>query len=449
MTVTASDGTATAVATVTISITDVAEPPDAPTTISVSAVAGSTTSLTVSWTAPANAGRPDIDNYDVQYRVSGATAWTDGPQNVTTTTANVTSLVADTLYEVQVRATNAEGDSGWSDPPVSGRTNAPPNTAPTSADEHVEADEDTDYTFSSADFLFTDTAGDSLASIKIVTLPASGTGTLTLSGTTIGSGDLPKTVLAAEIDELKYSPPANLYGTDVATFTFKVNDGTDDSADAYTMTIGVTAVNPATGAPAISGAAAVGQALTASTSGIEDVDGLTGASFTYQWVRVDADGTSNEEDISVATSASYTLVGADVGKRVRVRVTFNDDAGNAEGPLTSEAFPSSGTVGSANALTIRRLGGGSAGVCALLDIRPNPPVGGVFCLGVWFNGADPAGFTESDLEIENGTVVNFQYRGSTNMVQRITVNVAGDMGKEFVFRNRAERARCGQCGGCL
>ena len=309
------------------------------------------------------------------------------------------------------------------------------NTAPTSADERVEADEDFDYTFSSDDFAFTDTdTGDSLASVKIVTLPASGTGTLTLSGTAIGSGDLPKTVLAAEIDELKYSPPANLYGTDVATFTFKVNDGTDDSADAYTMTIGVTAVNPATGAPAISGAAAVGQALTASTSGIEDVDGLTGASFTYQWVRVDADGTSNEEDISVATSASYTLVGADVGKRVRVRVTFNDDAGNAEGPLTSEAFPSSGTVGSANALTIRRLGGGTAGVCALLDTRPTPPVGGVFCLGVWFNGADPVGFTESDLEIENGTVVDFQSVGSTNTVQRITVNVTGDIGKEFVFR---------------
>ena len=74
-------------------------------------------------------------------------------------------------------------------------------------------DEDTDYTFSSADFTFTDTdAGDSLASVKIVTLPASGTGTLTLSGTAIGSGDLPKTVLAAEIGNLKYSPPANAEG---------------------------------------------------------------------------------------------------------------------------------------------------------------------------------------------------------------------------------------------
>ena len=81
------------------------------------------------------------------------------------------------------------------------------NTAPTSMDAHVEADEDTDYAFAIGDFTFTDTdTGDSLASIKIVTLPASGTGTLTLSGTTIVSGDLPQTVLAAEINNLEYSP---------------------------------------------------------------------------------------------------------------------------------------------------------------------------------------------------------------------------------------------------
>ena len=139
------------------------------------------------------------------------------------------------------------------------------NTAPTSADEKVEADEDFDYTFASADFAFTDTdAGDSLASVKIVTLPASGTGTLTLSDTAIGSGDLPKTVLAAEIGNLKYSPPANLYGTDVASFTFKVNDGTVDSDNAYTITIDVKGEDDsATGKPGITGTAQVGQTLTA------------------------------------------------------------------------------------------------------------------------------------------------------------------------------------------
>ena len=46
--------------------------------------------------------------------------------------------------------------------------------------------------------------------------------------------------------------------------------------------------NPATGAPAITGTARVGETLTADTSGIADADGLTGASFSYQWL---ADGT--------------------------------------------------------------------------------------------------------------------------------------------------------------
>ena len=114
VTVTASDGTATADASVTIGITDVDEPPSAPAQPTVNAVSGSTTSLAVSWVAPANAGKPAIASYDLQYRVSGVVAWTDGPEDVAGTSTTVASLVADTLYEVQVRATNAEGDGAWS-----------------------------------------------------------------------------------------------------------------------------------------------------------------------------------------------------------------------------------------------------------------------------------------------------------------------------------------------
>ena len=227
VTVTASDGAATAVANVTISITDVAEPPvverpvteppDASATPTVSAVAGSTTSLTVSWDAPANAGKPAIVSYDVQYRVGSSGAWTDGPQDVTGTTTTITGLVADTLYEARVRATNAEGDSGWSDPPVSGRTNAPTNTA-------------------------------------------------------------------------------------------------------------------AAGAPAITGTAQVGRTLTATTTGIVDADGLTSSTYTYQWIRVNG----TEADIAGANSSTYILVDADLGKTIKVRVTFDDDGGNTE-TLTSVA----------------------------------------------------------------------------------------------------------------
>ena len=101
--------------------------------------------------------------------------------------------------------------------------------------------------------------------------------------------------------------------------------------------------NPAaTGAPAISGTAKVGQQLTASTTGISDADGLP-SSFSYQWVRVHADGTSNPVNILGATTATYTLTTADVGKKIKVRVSFTDALGNPE-TLTSAAYPSSGTV---------------------------------------------------------------------------------------------------------
>ena len=109
-----------------------------------------------------------------------------------------------------------------------------------------------------------------------------------------------------------------------------MNDGTEDSASEYFMTINVTAVNdPATGTPTISGTAQGGQMLTASTAGIDDVDGLPSA-FTYQWKRVDADGTSNPTDIG-ADSSTYTLTAAEEGKKVLVEVSFTDNGGSSEG----------------------------------------------------------------------------------------------------------------------
>ena len=85
---------------------------------------------------------------------------------------------------------------------------------------------------------------------------------------------------------------------------------------------------PATGAPTISGTTQVGETLTASTSGIADADGLSGAIFSYQWL------SSRDTEIQGATDVSYTIVAADEGKTIKVRVTFTDDTGHEE-TLTS------------------------------------------------------------------------------------------------------------------
>ena len=97
---------------------------------------------------------------------------------------------------------------------------------------------------------------------------------------------------------------------------------------------GPTPVNsPATGAPTISGAAQVGQTLTASTSGIADADGLSNATFSYQWVANDG---AADTDIPGATGATHTLAAAEEGQTVKVQVSFTDDGGNGES-LTSSA----------------------------------------------------------------------------------------------------------------
>ena len=114
VTIRVSDGTASATIDVTITVTDEDEPPAAPAAPTLTPTAGSTTSLDVSWTAPANDGKPPITSYDLRYRVGSSGSWTDGPQDEMGTASAITGLAADTEHQVQVRATNAEGDSGWS-----------------------------------------------------------------------------------------------------------------------------------------------------------------------------------------------------------------------------------------------------------------------------------------------------------------------------------------------
>ena len=110
---------------------------------------------------------------------------------------------------------------------------------------------------------------------------------------------------------------------------------TDDAANPESLTSAATVAvearpnSPATGAPTISGTAEIGETLTAETSGIADADGLGNVQYEYQWLTDDA-------EIAGATSLTYTLVSAEEGKVIKVRVSFADDAGNEE-TLTSAA----------------------------------------------------------------------------------------------------------------
>ena len=270
VTVTVSDGNSgTDAITVTINVTDEDEVPLVPAAPTLSAVSGSDTKLSVSWTTPDNTGRPAIASYDLQYKATFETTWTGGPEDETGTSAEITDLAPGTTYEVQVRASNSDGDGDWS---------------------------------------------------------SAGSGTTTR--------------------------PAN---------------------------------SAATGQPSITGTAAEGYTIDSNTSGVADTNGktrvdgsVTGYAWSYQWIRVDG---STETNIAGATSATYTLTGDDVGKTVKVKVSFKDDHGYDE-EVTSAAYPSSGTVLAASTevtLTVDPIavdessGTTSVTVTATLN---GPPIGG-------------------------------------------------------------------------
>ena len=126
---------------------------------------------------------------------------------------------------------------------------------------------------------------------------------------------------------------ADLGTTIKVRVSFQDDDGNPETRTSAATATVVAKNTPATGAPTITGTAQVGETLTAVTTGIMDeTEGLDNVSYMYQWIRVDG----TDADIAGATSSTYTLVDADLGTTIKVRVTFTDDDGNAE-TLTSAA----------------------------------------------------------------------------------------------------------------
>src|SRR5204862_2870127 len=103
--------------------------------------------------------------------------------------------------------------------------NRTPHTgAPRDANTAVTTTEHTDYTFAASDFGFSDLSdspANSLAAVKISSLPLAGT--LRNNGIAVTAGQF---VSVADINagKLKFSPAANQNGSGYASFTFQVQD---------------------------------------------------------------------------------------------------------------------------------------------------------------------------------------------------------------------------------
>jgi hypothetical protein len=120
------------------------------------------------------------------------------------------------------------------------------NDAPAGTNNAVTTLEDTSYTFTTADFGFTDpndSPANSLFAVRITTLP--GAGTLTDNGVAVTAGQF---VSAVDIGAglLVFAPSANANGAGYASFTFQVQDnGVGESDFTRALTIDVSAVNDA------------------------------------------------------------------------------------------------------------------------------------------------------------------------------------------------------------
>ena len=122
----ASERVLTAAQMITVTVSD--KDDEAPGQPAAPTIAEATmNSLKVTWEVPANAG-PEITDYDVQYKASGESEYTDAEYDGIDLTMTLTNLKPGTSYEVQVRATSDEGTGAWSD---SGEGMTIENQAPT------------------------------------------------------------------------------------------------------------------------------------------------------------------------------------------------------------------------------------------------------------------------------------------------------------------------------
>jgi hypothetical protein len=160
-------------------------------------------------------------------------------------------------------------------------------------------------------------------------------------GSALGSLSFPASGGRASIDvssTVKSSGKVSFALTSAAPSGARFSSREGDSYGAPSLTVetdaGSTATPPAnTAAPALSGTAQEGQGMKTTTG---TWTGTTPLAYAYQWQRCDSTGGSCAS-ISGATSSSYTVATADVGKTLRAKVTASNIAGSASASSAASA----------------------------------------------------------------------------------------------------------------
>ena len=355
----------TSTQTITVTVTDAGgEAPGKPAAPNVSAA--SATSLTVSWSAPANAG-PAITDYDHRHRTTSPEgSWTEVTGTTSTAlSATITGLADGTSYDVQVRATNDEGTGDWSD---SGTESTDANAAP-SFDSNAAFDAAENQTEAG-----TVVASDSDSEDKIERYDITGGADQALFMVIASSGDL-EFRDAPNFEDAKDQNTNNTYVVEV---TATSGAGTREKTATQTITVTVTDVGgEAPGKPA---APTVAPASVTSLSVNWSAPSNAGPAITdYDYRhRTSPDGSWTEVTDTAITALSATIAGLAEGTSYDVQVRATNEEGT------------SGWSPSGEGMTVTPL---TVGMASGTD----PPVSGLFT--VRFSFSEPVtGFSGSDIE---------------------------------------------------
>ena len=285
--------------------------------------------LDASWQAPSSNGGSAITGYKVQWK-EAADSWDTAADvseaTVTGTTDTITGLTGGVAYAVRVIASNVMGYG-----PASTEAAGTPSGG--ISEQNTESE------------------NSAPAGLPTISGTPEAEQTLTADTSAITDGD-GLTNVSYGYQWIRNDVNADADIEDATDSTYKLSDAdvgktikvkvsfTDDADNQETLTSAATdevvaaqASSQGTTLPTVIGPAVVDQTLTVSTSDIAADDGLTNVSYSYQWIR---SGTNGDTDIAGQTASTYTLVAADVGNAIKVKVSFDDDANNQE-TRTSEA----------------------------------------------------------------------------------------------------------------